>query len=57
MLVPKLLRKWFVLQRRMVRTPILPGTEYVPDENLDAGVEKKLKPVKTVRTRSLHCNT
>ena len=27
----------------MVRTPILPGTEYVPDENLDAGVEKEVE--------------
>lgn len=30
-------------KEEMVRTPILPGTEYVPDENLDAGVEKEVK--------------
>lgn len=27
----------------VVRTPILPGTKYVPDENLDAGVEKEVE--------------
>lgn len=30
-------------KEEMVRTPILPGTEYVPDENLDAGVEKEVE--------------
>ena len=30
-------------KEEVVRTPILPGTEYVPDENLDAGVEKEVK--------------
>ena len=29
--------------KEVVRTPILPGTEYVPDENLDAGVEKEVE--------------
>lgn len=30
-------------KEEVVRTPILPGTEYVPDENLDAGVEKEVE--------------
>ena len=30
-------------KEEVVRTPILPGTEYVPDENLDAGVEKEVR--------------
>ena len=30
-------------KKEVVRTPILPGTEYVPDENLDAGVEKEVE--------------
>ena len=30
-------------KEEMVRTSILPGTEYVPDENLDAGVEKEVE--------------
>ena len=29
--------------KEMVRTPILPSTEFVPDENLDAGVEKEVE--------------
>lgn len=31
------------IKEEVVRTPILPGTEYVPDENLDAGVEKEVE--------------
>jgi len=30
-------------KEEVIRTPILPGTEYVPDENLDAGVEKEVE--------------
>ena len=30
-------------KEEVVRTPILPSTEYVPDENLDAGVEKEVE--------------
>ena len=30
-------------KEEVVRTPIFPGTEYVPDENLDAGVEKEVE--------------
>lgn len=30
-------------KEEVVRTPILPGTDYVPDENLDAGVEKEVE--------------
>ena len=30
-------------KEEVVRTPILPCTEYVPDENLDAGVEKEVE--------------
>ena len=30
-------------KEEVVRTPILPDTEYVPDENLDAGVEKEVE--------------
>ena len=30
-------------KEELVRTPILPGTEYVPDEKLDAGVEKEVE--------------
>ena len=30
-------------KEEVVRTPILRGTEYVPDENLDAGVEKEVE--------------
>ena len=30
-------------KEEVVRTPILPNTEYVPDENLDAGVEKEVE--------------
>ena len=30
-------------KEEVVRTPILPGTEYVPDENLDVGVEKEVE--------------
>lgn len=30
-------------KEEVVRTSILPGTEYVPDENLDAGVEKEVE--------------
>lgn len=30
-------------KEEVVRTPIHPGTEYVPDENLDAGVEKEVE--------------
>ena len=30
-------------KEEIVRTPIHPGTEYVPDENLDAGVEKEVE--------------
>ncbi len=30
-------------KEEVVRTPILPDTEYVPDENLDAGVEKEVR--------------
>lgn len=30
-------------KEEVVRTPILPGTEYVPDEKLDAGVEKEVE--------------
>ena len=30
-------------KEEVVRTPILPGTEYVPDENLDAGVAKEVE--------------
>ena len=30
-------------KEEVVRTPILSGTEYVPDENLDAGVEKEVE--------------
>lgn len=30
-------------KEEVVRTPILPGTEYVLDENLDAGVEKEVE--------------
>lgn len=30
-------------KEEVVRTPILPGTEYVPDKNLDAGVEKEVE--------------
>ena len=30
-------------KEEVVRSPILPGTEYVPDENLDAGVEKEVE--------------
>ena len=33
-------------KEEVVRTPILPGTEYVPDENLDAGVEKEVEASK-----------
>lgn len=31
------------IKEEVVRTPTLPGTEYVPDENLDAGVEKEVE--------------
>lgn len=31
------------IKEEVIRTPILPGTEYVPDENLDAGVEKEVE--------------
>ena len=30
-------------KEEVVRTPILSGTQYVPDENLDAGVEKEVE--------------
>ena len=30
-------------KEEVVRTPIHPGTDYVPDENLDAGVEKEVE--------------
>ena len=30
-------------KEEVVRTPILPSTEFVPDENLDAGVEKEVE--------------
>lgn len=30
-------------KEEVIRTPILPGIEYVPDENLDAGVEKEVE--------------
>lgn len=30
-------------KEEVVRTPILPGVDYVPDENLDAGVEKEVE--------------
>ena len=30
-------------KEEVVRTPILPSTEYVPDENLDVGVEKEVE--------------
>ena len=30
-------------KEEVVRTPILPGTDYIPDENLDAGVEKEVE--------------
>ena len=30
-------------KEEVVRTPILPGTEYVPDEKLNAGVEKEVE--------------
>lgn len=30
-------------KEEVVRTPILPGTDYVPDESLDAGVEKEVE--------------
>lgn len=30
-------------KEEVVRTPIFPGTDYIPDENLDAGVEKEVE--------------
>ena len=32
-----------ITKEEVVRTPILPSTEFVPDENLDAGVEKEVE--------------
>lgn len=44
-------------KEEVVRTPILPGTEYVPDENLDAGVEKEVEAGKAGEKLEVYTET
>ena len=45
------------IKEEVVRTPILPGTEYVLDENLDAGVEKEVEAGKAGEKLEVYTET